>query len=776
MALNVSSKDNSMALKIFCLLISLVPLIRLALLIDFTCSNVVTTDFIYATNFLNCGLSGKFDPIGLFQSSSMMGHPLLAPLFFQLLNAKFFNLNAFCEYYLCIALMYVTTLLAFDCLTPRLNKWSYILLPILSFLQFSLCLSSEFFYCFSLVSDTLARLSLTLGIWSITRVRNKHIAAILMFVSGCICSTCGASFVVACWSTFGLLLFALRRIKGPFPIAYIVGLGLSALPIIMISIDGKFRVDPGAAGLGCIPRFVASVGMAFLNDTALNVEVGWKSILIGTLGLIFLLTLTTCLVLRRGIPRYVYCCWAFAFFGLINLCATAVGRVYISPWYCTYSVFVWSSICTLAFGILNQQKEPNTIFAKGCSCFILLFCFVFYLLTNRTYADKDFFRMFHSPSAESCLRHYKWAPTYSYYQLFGSKMGSLAAYLKFGNEISLHRLSCFAANQTWSLQGDFILPVVQFVNHSHTRSVRWIVNSKLNSHPDYGPPEHLTLALPVTSKAFWTLKFPSKVRQSELLFDLSSTSKIAGTKLLIKIMGEDGGALCAPITLAADSEWRSFKVPFKSQNCAQPTIVFECTGPESSVDTQILLKYPRINCSFDFLQPISPPVPALHPSNVDNAADEFGSVVSTQLLDNNWKRAWNLNDIKLSGHREVTRFIGTNAQSRLTYKGSLNVDPNEWTEFFIEFSESENAKPRILLCQFFLNNGKMKNAIIPILADEKVHRYSYELKLLQMEPGERISFMQILPVYESSVPESEFGVGKLGFVRRLNRFQASDER
>lgn len=769
MTLNVSSKTDSRVFILICLLISLTPVIRLAFLIDFTCSNVITTDFIYSTNFLNLGLSDKPDPILMFKNSSMMGHPQLAPLFFQLLNAKFFSLNAFCNYYLCICLMYVSTLLAFDCLTPRRNQWSYTLLPLLSLLQFSLCLSSEFFYSFSLVCDTLTRLSLALGIWAIARVHNNLVAAILMFVSGCICSTCGASFVVACWSTFGLLLLALRRIERPFLISYLLGLCISALPILLISIEGKFRVDPGAAGLAIIPRFIASVGMAFLNDTAVNVEVGWKSISMGMLGLIFLLTLSAYFIRKKNIPRFVYCCWAFALFGLLNLCCTAAGRVYISAWYCTYSVFIWSSICALAFGVLNLQKEIYPILAKGFASVILLLCLIFYMLTNRSYADKDYFRMFHSPSAESCLRNYKWAPTYAYYQLFGSKMGSLAAYLKFGNEVSLHRLSCFAARQTWSLQGDFILPVVQFVNHNPAHYAHWITERKLKSHPGYSDPEHLTLAVPTTSKVIWTLNFPSAVKQANLHFDLAAASRTHDTSLLIKILGKDEAPLCSPVKLNANSSWHSYSIPFDSRNSAQTTIVLECTNSRNEAEEQVLLKYPTVNCKFDSWQSASAPVHTLHPSNVDNAPDDFGSIVSTQLLDTDWQNSWTLNDIQLTDTGEFSNFVGSNAQARLTYKRTLDIDPSNWTEFFIEFSESVNAKPRLCLCQFFLNNGKMKNGIIPILADEKMHRYCYELKLLQLDPGERITFMQILPVYESSLANSSFSLGKLGFARRLNR-------
>lgn len=770
---NFFSRSALNLFKLICLLISLVPAIRLACLVDFTCSNVVSTDFIYATKFINCGLSVNPDLIVMFRNSAMMGHPQLAPLFFQLLNAKFFGLNAFIEYYLCISLLYLNTILAFDCLNPRRNSWSYALLPVLSLLQFSLCLSSEFFYCFSLVSDTITRLTLTLGIWAISRVRSDLATASIMFVGGCICSFCAASFVVSSWLTFGFLLLTLRRFGRPILLAYFFGSFISALPILFIAAEGNFRVDPNAAGIGSIFRFIASVGMAFLNNTALNVEIGWASVSMGALGLIFLLTLSAYIIRKGTTTQQFYSCWAFALFGLLNLCCTAAGRIHISPWYCTYSVFIWSSICALAFGVLNSSKNvyPNLIKIYGYG--ILIFCCIFYALTNLSYADKDYFRMFHSPSAESCLRNFEWAPTYGYYQLFGSKMGSLETYLEFGNAISLNRLSCFGDKQTWSLQGDFILPVVQFVNCGSSKYSRWISDLNPGSHTDYSAPEHLTLAVPTTSKVIWTLKLPAVVNKASLVFDLAAVSQVPTMDLFVKILGKDGAPICPPKRLEATSSWRACALPLEIQKSAQFTIVFECADSRRKENGQVLLKYPRINFQFDSCGQ-SAPVPALRPSNVDDAADEFGEVVAVLQLDNDWKSAWTLNNVQLFDQGSDYRFSGISSEARLAYKKPLDIDPGEWTEFFFEFRESEKVKPRFVLCQFFLENGKMKNAIVPIMTDEKPHRYCYELKLLQMEPGERISFIQILPVYESSLANSSFAFGKLGFARRLNGFQKDE--
>lgn len=120
----------------------------------------------------------------------------------------------------------------------------------------------------------------------------------------------------------------------------------------------------------------------------------------GLISIVFLVVLSLYFAIKdkRNTPDFVYCAWGFIIFGIINLCATSAARIYISPWYCAYSVFVWTGICALAVGVLCQAtKKPPSIPARGFASIVLLYCLVFYVITNRNYADKDFFRPFHSP-------------------------------------------------------------------------------------------------------------------------------------------------------------------------------------------------------------------------------------------------------------------------------------------------------------------------------------------------------------------------------------------
>lgn len=753
-----------MKLPILCVFLSILPVLRILWLIENTCVNLVSVDFSKAMNYLNRALSGDLWQLLCFPS--MSGHPQLIPLLFHYVNAKFFGLNAFYEYYLSIFLLCLATILAFD--SMRSSTKSYGLLPALTLLQFNLCLSSEFFYCYSMVLDSLTRVALSMGIWSIAKVKNRYLTGLLMIMSGFVCSSCFASMVVSSWAAFAFLIFAIRRTERALWGSWIIGFLLSATPIIVVYIQGTFRSDPTAVGLSTIANFLATIGMVFLNNTANSVNVDWKSTALGLAGVIFPLALTYYFTRREKMPAYVYCALAFGIFGILNTLAVAIGRIYISPWYCSFGLFVWSSTVALAWGVLSEGPKVSDRLARCFALFVLSFCFVGYVNTNLSYADKDYFRMFHSPSAASCLRHYKWAPTYAYYQLFGSKMGSIETFWNFGSALAEHSLSCFAENQVWSMQGDFILPTVQFRNCNKTQSIRWILGTDEKSHPSYSDPEHLTLQIPQNCSASWTLCSSEPLISAVLEFEARGTSTMQSKEQLkVYFQGESPNIRkVSPTYICPSGDWRKFSIPIDLRFFPEPTIVFE-NRASANTDTPVLLRYPRIsvhqkndeNHSRDSTS-------CFQPSNVDSYPDRFGTVSSVLMLDDNWKQSWCLSNLENPDAGPFTSH-GSGKDASLTYLKPLNIEPSLWSEFFVEFARNRSAAPRIMLCQFFLADGKLKNAVIPILPDEQKHRYSFELKLLQLRPKDAITFLKIIPLFESDNRDCSFEIGKLGFTKRL---------
>ena len=749
---------------ISCLLLSLLPVLRIFLLINSTCSNVVCVDFLHATTFLNRALSGECDLQLLLRDSAMQGHPQLLPLTFHLGCAKFFALNVFTESYICMFLLCLATLLSFEALAEDKGKYRFALLPILSAIQFSFCLSSEFFYCYSLVTDSLSRVFICLGIWAIAKVRNSKAAAALVFLSGLLCATCCASYSVSVWAILGLLLFFLKRISKAFVLCFAVGFPISILPIVSLSLGGGSRVDPGSVGFEGVSRFFASAGMSLLNNTASQVDISLATVALGAILILFLAALGAYIAICRNVPNCVFCASSMAIFGILNLLCTSFARNNISPWYCTFSVFILTGICSLAFFVLTTESVKfRKVPARVGACGVLLFWFVFYLLTNRSYSDKDWFRAFHSPAAESSLRNYLWAPTYAHYQLFGSKLGNIERYWRYGKDLSLNRLSCFSSKQTWSMQGDFILPVVQFVNQNGADSIRWILDKKLHSRPSFSDPEHLSLSLPSGSSVVWYLSLPTNTKSAELVFDYAFSDVRPNSALTVRVMDAQAVERGPLALLKSKVDWHSFACPLQSMAGRRFKLIFENTGNGSG---SVILRYPRILTEFQFENRAASTNVEPAPCNVDATLDYFGAVQKNMSLDGDFQNTWSPTGLRALGKSAAGLWIASDAQSCFTYRKLLNVNVNEWNEFYFDFAESKCSRPRFVLCQFILNTGKLKTGIVTLMADGNAHRYSYELKLLQLEPNERISFVQILPEWESSVPTAPFRIGRIGFARR----------
>lgn len=752
------------AFNILCLLLSLLPVLRIVLLINSTCSNVVCVDFLHATTFLNRALSGECDLQLLLKDSTMHGHPQLVPLTFHLFCAKFFGLNVFAESYVCMFLLCIATFFAFEALSEDKGPYRLALLPILSAIQFSFCLSSEFFYCYSLVADSLSRVFICLGIWAIAKVRNSKVAASLVFLSSLLCASCAASYSVSVWTIFGLLLFSLKRMSKAFVLCFAIGFPLSIFPIVSLSLGGGSRVDPGSFSFAGFFRFFAATGMSLLNNTAMQVDVNHSSVAIGATLIFFVAFFIAYVAGARTKDRCVFCAFSMVAFGFLNLFCSSFARNNISPWYCTFSVFILSGVCSLAFFVLSTEIEKGkSVTGRIGAATVLLFCSLFYGLTNRAYADKDWFRAFHSPAAESSLRNYLWAPTYSHYQLFGSKLGNIERYWRYGSDLSLHRLSCFSPNQTWAIQGEFILPVVQFVNTNREQSVRWIVDRKLNSKPSFSDPEHLSLVIPTGSSVDWYLNLPTNTRLANLVFDYASSTFGGGGALSVKALDAKGAECLPGSLLQAEGEWRSFTFPLHRIAPRRFKLILENTGAGGG---SVVLRYPRILSEFQFVNKAEQKNLKPFPCNVDSALDQFGLVQKVMPLDEDFQRSWSLTGMTALKEPDAGAWSASNAQSCFTYKKLLNVDVNEWNEFYFDFAESKCSRPRFVLCQFILNTGKLKTGIVTLMADGNAHRYSYELKLLQLEPNERISFVQILPEWESSVPTAPFRIGRIGFARR----------
>ncbi|MBK9281070.1 MAG: hypothetical protein IPM93_23165 [Candidatus Obscuribacter sp.] len=762
------SPDRSF--QIFCVLLSIVPVIRLVSIISNTCSNVVFFDFVHVMPVINAGLSNELSLSTVLQDFSLGGHPQIASLIFHILTAKLLGLNALVEEYLCVFIMYLSTVVTFFLFIPKKgSSWRFLLLPILSFIQFSLCLSSEFFNQYSFANDAINRLVFSIGILCILRIERPSLAGIILMVCGTISSTCAAGFVVSTWVCFIFVAICLKRFEKLFLGCVMAGWLLSFIPMLVVQLGGTSRFDPGSNALAPVGRFLTSISLALMNNTSTDIPVTAISIIGGGLGLLIVVLLTVGSFYWRIFPPNIACCLSYALFGLMNLLAVSVARQYLRPWYCSFSVFFWEAIVSLSFVLLLSAKGTKakrySIWPAIVSISAIGFFSYFYLATNRSYADKDWFRSLHSPSAESNLRSFLWAPTYA-----ASSFDNLIEYWQFGRNVSLHNLSCFNLHQVWLMQGDFSLPTVVTGRRYGTEGVHWLRRKGSSSPTEYTVPEHLTVSVPSGAYFSWLLDFPKGLKSATALLDVcSKESAVAGRKLVIRILSENNQVLSGPISIVPTTQSRLYRLPLTQFAGRSIKFLVDNPTPIEMRQSPILITVPRVDCRFeeDYFSleaKNSRPIPC----NVDSASDQFGVVSKIRQLKFDFNKDWSA--VGFSPDNPVSRadsiFCADNDRAHITSQKRLNISPADWHEFFFEAALPENSRHGFFLCEFILNSGRVKRAIIPVIPDGKMHKYTFQLKLIESVGGESIDFFQLYPFYAEGQQFRTVRLGSLGFLQR----------
>src|SRR6202042_2390973 len=83
--------------------------------------------------------------------------------------------------------------------------------------------------------------------------------------------------------------------------------------------------------------------------------------------------------------------------------------------------------------------------------------------------------------------------------------------------------------------------------------------------------------------------------------------------------------------------------------------------------------------------------------------------------------------------------------SSLAFQPVLNLRASDYSCFYIRTALSSNANLRCLYVLLQINGSQNRGFFLPLLPDQKEHGYTYDLKLLQLSPDDRITGMRIFP-------------------------------
>jgi hypothetical protein len=404
-----------------------------------------------------------------------------------------------------------------------------------------------------------------------------------------------------------------------------------------------------------------------------------------------------------------------------------------------------------------------------------------------SYEDKSFYLASRSPVSAACLRHYRVAPTYCEQYVFqwqpGRYPGSLATLAR---PLERNGLSVFAPRQQWTLQGEFVLPTVRVSQAANSPGTFWTPNPAGSSLigrlawarerlwawlSNGGPPaayrrlpwwhhKHLDLNMPAHASVAWTVHVPSQVALAEFRSAVAIRSispdipTTTGMGLEVSVQREGDAAakvVASEFVPAGSRQWTPVRILLTDYAGQTITLGLSALGEAAGAPEWGVFRYPTIYLT---LPPGAPAVPeeSVRPSNTDLApyapqpteADFRFNLLETDM----WM---------LSGIAPAPGVPGSWVVSEapfLDYNGPLNACAADYSAIYFEVAVPPEILPRQALVYYRLNGdaSSWNRLGVPLLADGDLHAYTYELKLLELNPRDRLTDIRLDPPGSVSQP------------------------
>jgi hypothetical protein len=609
----------------------------------------------------------------------------------------------------------------------------------------------------------LIQVGLILGIWGMTRYSGRWPGFGLMILGGFIATWSGGSGPVV-WLVF-LLGIALLDFHKWFFYAIWLAAGLLAVsPYFVFKIFRPLAND--FAPSATIPHpnvFIQAVGWPFSENLLLaqsNETIGWIGLGLGAAGVLLILGFRSRLVLKQSSPAIM-----LLLYTLLNIFLVTMFRGPLAPWYTGHYILYWIGLTGLAYLLLVTDQSHRLSYGVRSAWSVLVFVAiaVSYFNSNLTYIDKVFFLHTRSPASAACLRAYQTAPTYCEKSLFPVNPGRFEMVAGLAKPLQRSHLSVFAPQQRWTLQGDFILNNVNIDETAGAPEIIWTTDLS-NSPAQWDDFRHLNLLLHPPNTISWTVTLPESLIEAEFHSAVAISESALesvdadGVGFEVHIFSNDEmGELAFSQYLAPSHRgWRSFDLPLKQYAGQTITIQLTTQMGDNPDEDWALYRYPYIDIKMTpevsvSQQPITPSNTDLSPAfSIKPAADDF-------VFENleSWQSE-KLKQIRIDELPSTWRVTGDNPNISMEFSDICLPD---YAYLYIETSVSSDIWPRAMEIYYRLDDQAVPDEIaspiiIPLLADGKMHAYSYDLKLLDIQHHNRLTGIRLDPVSNGSSGES----------------------
>lgn len=695
--------------------------------------------------------------------TSVGPHCLAPSVLVHFAMAHLTDWNARTELYLGTFLIFIRCLFLADCIRTDESNWSKMLfLSALLALNFGTACTSTLLFGNPCISAGVGLLGFAIGLWSIVRL-HKHsiLSAVLILLGGIASAGFGKLPTLMTW---GLYLFAsvLMGYRSRLHYACLfLGCFLNVALVMGMPVsnnEGAFQWHPLVS--------INVLGRSFANNIGYSSQPMRQSEIVCYVGFAFLLILSFSLWKRKISIVPLIAPISLSIYGVVGALAISFSRMFIASWYSQFAVLFWSGILGAASVLLFSKPKAFRYIVVALAPFA--FSIVLYLQTNLEYKDKDFYRRVHSPVSESVMRHFDIAPTFAESAIFALDIGDVDQIRLMADPLRQRQWSIFAKEQTWRLQGDYLLPLVKVVELPGKPRNSWIVGKDAQQKGSFRDPEHLNIRIADGNSVSWIVDVPENVDEMMLETAVALEAKFgqrkfntANCNLTINeyVVGNRRKRLTEAYPLLD-----SFAVISKSlKQFAGKRIEIVFSGAQSGSGIAAVFKSPLVKLvlnkqykSAASTRALGVPLTVI-PCNTEKS-EYFPKFTANDLaFGPSTKENWHIKGLIASASEKdgtpVYHAVGRELPVIDINVGDWSQHPvtfprlGDYSSICIELAKPVSDANRLVCIQLLLRDNTTARIVMPIEKDGEFHRYSYETRLFEQDPENKITGIQIFPTY-----------------------------
>ena len=770
-----------MLVGVACSAFGFVALARVCQIIITVGGNNISNDYLDVIPAINRAFGGQISASNFLTSLKVGQHFVALPVVFHLLAAYLFDWNARAELFIGVGLNIIKSLLLWDLLSHGYKKeWRLLILGAVLSLVFSMTQASVHFFGQAAFPVGLCTLGFTVALWGI--IRFKDWRGILLMLAGGIGSAASMGNVPACWAALlvALALFGFRLKERNFYIAWLCGAIVSIAPYLYFHAARPAVLDYCRHAFDSL-FFINMLGRPFANQIGLHVGRLPMSEFAAIAGLVMFGIAIVANLRSRTFTLPMKASLALCAYGLTSDVMLSCVRWYVCPWYTTFAIYFWLGLIGLLVSAI-QSKGPTAEPVKllgalrldhllKASCLLSLTVIpIIYGMSNRSWEDKHVYLSTRSPASEAGIRNFREAPSYIEGLLFQWGDGRPKNVMDLALPLEAYQLSAFAPDQTWTLQGDYVLSRVRVFNNSNVPPVRFIEDKTADHTVPWSHYEHANLYVHAPNAVSWTISLPTDVSAATFksAFVIASPGKRVKAAISDGVIGQifaftDGAPGTAPskellheFRATKAEQWLPIELDLLRFRGKTVTLVFTSDGGKDAGDDFSVFKYPTIDVklrrrSGDENKALAERLRAnkilWRPSNTD-LHNNFGSDFdpqSTLELPALTSPEWRLAPLKVPMPTDIRGVEkGRSDYLAMYFTPSTSIPISDFTHLLVSM-KAPWMYGRSLKVSLVPEIGKVQTVSLPLPGDKEMHTSSYDLKLCDLKPGCRIKQIVLYP-------------------------------